>query len=60
MWQSHLDHPGNKSDERFNMKGVKPVIDKIERELIADWFDLTDEQVEYLCNYHTEHGRKSL
>lgn len=57
LWQSHLDHPGSKSDERFDMPGVKPVINEIESELISEWFDLSEEQVEYLNDYHSGFGR---
>ena len=57
LWEGMLDSPSNKRDERFDMGGVKPIVDEIERELIAEWFDLSDEQVAYLNDYHTEHGR---
>lgn len=57
LWQAHLDSPGKKSDERFEMSGVKPIIDEIEENLISEWFDLSEEQVDYLTKYHAEHSR---
>lgn len=57
LWQAHLDNPGKKSDERFDMTGVKPVINEIEGELVAKWFDLSDDDVDKLQEYHEEFGR---
>lgn len=57
LWQALLDNPGKKSDERFDMTGVKSVINEIEVELVAEWFDTSGNDVEKFQEYHEVFGR---
>lgn len=56
MWETMQEvHSGGNRDQ-FNMPAVKPIIDLAD-ELLADIYDLSDHEVEYVQNYNNEYGR---
>jgi type I restriction-modification system DNA methylase subunit len=42
---------------QFRMEPLKPLIDRIEEELIGRVYDLEGDQIAYLQSYHNEYGR---